>query len=281
MPATRCGRFAIDVIPALRERRPHPVPTVEETSLGNSSTRCERIRAPTPMRRRPREARSAFERSHRPPSCPRRPSENGRTIQRPKCDQRAPTRCELAAREGDQRCTLHNGRAVFRPRDKAHPRVYRSVPALLYHPARERSSVCARPTYRPLSELTLADLESIRLVLSRGGSGHRLWPPRPLAFRTEQDVNEFAARRRKVRISPTPHRAAPAASAAHSEAAKVQLLLCPANFDFPKSQAVSDGEGLPPSEMLVAEWPPGIASSWRLHYLEGDAHPSIHLEAPP
>ena len=83
--------------------------------------------------------------------------------------------------------------------------------------------------YRPLSELTLADLESIRLLL-RGGSVID-WAR--LAFRTEQDVNEFVAAHEFDLSDP--------ASRARSEAIKnaaIQYLR--RNFDFPIPKPVSD-----------------------------------------
>jgi uncharacterized protein (TIGR04552 family) len=83
--------------------------------------------------------------------------------------------------------------------------------------------------YRPLSELTLADLESIRLLL-RGGSVID-WAR--LAFRTEQDVNEFVGAHEFDLADP--------ASRARSEAIKnaaIQYLR--RNFDFPIPKPVSD-----------------------------------------
>ncbi len=90
-------------------------------------------------------------------------------------------------------------------------------------------ALLATRAYRTLSELTLADLESIRLLL-RGGSVID-WAR--LAFRTETDVDEFLGAHEFDLADP--------ASRARSEAIKnaaIQYLR--RNFDFPIPKPVSD-----------------------------------------
>ncbi|MFO0685080.1 MAG: TIGR04552 family protein [Sandaracinus sp.] len=87
----------------------------------------------------------------------------------------------------------------------------------------------APAVYRPLSELTLADVESIRLLLR--GSSVIDWAR--LAFRTETDVTEFLGAHEFDLSDP--------ASRARSEAIKnaaIQYLR--RNFDFPIPKPVSD-----------------------------------------
>jgi uncharacterized protein (TIGR04552 family) len=87
----------------------------------------------------------------------------------------------------------------------------------------------SRRSYRPLPELTLSDLEAIRLLL-RGGSVID-WAR--LAFRTDQDVEEFLAAHEFDLADP--------ASRARSEAIKnaaIQYLR--RNFDFPIPKPVAD-----------------------------------------
>jgi uncharacterized protein (TIGR04552 family) len=91
------------------------------------------------------------------------------------------------------------------------------------------SDLLAPAAYRPLSELTLADLESIRLLL-RGASVID-WAR--LAFRTETDVNEFLGAHEFDLADP--------ASRARSEAIKnAAIHYLRRNFDFPIPKPVAD-----------------------------------------